>query len=143
MWRNIRNALYWLAGALLLALPAVAQLQVGDNLDMNLNGVVGVGYSDVFGNPISSSHSLDFSGNGTLSGFYYNPNFVNFSLSPYYNKSSQNSESRSIFDSSGFEFNSGLFGGSHFPGSISYSRSWDSQGSFGIQIGRASCRERV
>ena len=117
---------------LLLALPAAAQIQVGDNLNMNLNGVVGVGYNDVWGSDISSSHSLNFNGNGTLSGFYYNPNFVNFNLSPYYNQSSQNSESRSLFNSTGFEFNSGIFGGSHFPGSINFAKSWDSEGNFGI-----------
>ena len=121
-------------GALLMlfALPATAQLQVGDNLNMNLNGIVGVGYNDAWGSDINSSHALNLNGNGTLAGFYYNPNFVNFTLSPYYNQSSQNSESRSIFDSTGFDFTTNLFGGSHFPGSISYSRAWDSQGNFGV-----------
>ncbi len=99
---------------------------------MNLNGVVSVGYNDVWGSDIDSSHSLNVGGNGTLSGYYYNPNFLNFNLSPYYNQSSQNSTSRSIFDSSGFEFNSGIFGGSHFPGSIGYSKSWNSEGNFGF-----------
>ena len=131
MRRSICNALVGLAGALLLALPAAAQIQVGE-LNTNLNGVVGVGYNDVWGSDISSSHSVDFNGNGTLSGFYHNPNFVNFNLAPYYNQSSQNSESRSLFNSTGFEFSSGIFGGSHFPGSISFAKSWDSQGNFGI-----------
>jgi hypothetical protein len=116
---------------MLFALPSVAQIQVGE-LSTNLNGVVGVGYNDVWGTDISSSHSVNFNGNGTLSGFYYNPNFVNFNFSPYYNQSSQNSESRSLFNSTGFEFNSGIFGGSHFPGSVSFAKSWDSEGNFGI-----------
>ncbi len=116
---------------MLLALPAAAQIQIGE-LSTNLNGVVGVGYNDVWGSDISSSHSVNFNGNGTLSGFYYNPNFLNFNLSPYYNQSSQNSESHSLFNSTGFEFNSGIFGGSHFPGSITYAKSWDSEGNFGI-----------
>ena len=121
-----------LAAVLLLTLPVAAQLQVGDNVSLNLNGIVSVGYTDINGSDIASSHSLSLGGNGTLSGYYYDPNFVNFSLAPYYNQSSQNSESRSIFDSSGFEFDSGIFGGSHFPGSVSFSKSWDSQGNFGI-----------
>jgi len=121
-----------LAGALLLTLPATAQIQVGDNLNMNLNGLVGVGYNDVWGSDINSSHSVNFNGNATLSGFYYNPNFVNFNFSPYYDQSSQNSESRSLFNSTGFEFDSGIFGGSHFPGSITFAKSWDSEGNFGI-----------
>ena len=132
MWRSICNALCGLAWVLVLVLPAAAQIQVGDNLNMNLNGVAGVGYNDVWGSDISSSHSINFNGNGTLSGFYYNPNFVNFNFSPYYNQSSQNSESRSLFNSTGFEFNSGIFGGSHFPGSITFAKSWDSEGNFGI-----------
>lgn len=132
MRRSICNAWVRLAGILLLALPVAAQIQVGDNLNMNLNGVAGVGYNDVWGSDISSSHSLNLNGNGTLSGFYYNPNFVNFNFSPYYGQSSQNSQSRSLFNSSGFEFNSGIFGGSHFPGSITFAKSWDSQGNFGI-----------
>ena len=87
---------------------------------MNLNGVVQVGYNDVWGSDIASSHSVNVGGNGTLSGFYYDPNFLNFNFAPYYNQSSQNSDSRSLFDSSGFEFNSGIFGGSHFPGSVTF-----------------------
>ncbi len=132
MPRSIRNALCRLAAVLLLTLPAAAQIQVGDNLNMNLNGVLSVGYNDVWGSDIDSSHSVNVGGNGTLSGFYYDPNFLNFNLSPYYNQSSQNSTSRSIFDSSGFELNTGIFGGSHFPGSIGYSRSWNSEGNFGF-----------
>ncbi len=105
-----------LAGFLFLAFPAVAQIQVGDKLNMNMNGIVSVGYNDIWGNTIDSSHSLNVGGNGTLSGFYHDPNFLVLNLSPYYNQSSQNSTSRSLFNSSGFEFSSNIFGGSHFPG---------------------------
>ncbi len=133
MGRSIRNALCGLAGTILFAVvPAVAQLQVGDNLSMNLNGLVGVGYNDTYGNTIESSHSVNFSGSGTLSGSYYDPNFLNFDFSPYYNQSHANSESKSIFNSSGFEFGSNIFGGSHFPGSVGFSKTWDSQGNFGF-----------
>ena len=117
---------------LLLALPAAAQVTVGDNLSMNLNGVVSVGYNDNWGNMIDSSHSINFGGNGTLSGFYYDPNFLNFNFSPYFNQSQANSASKSIFDTSGFEFSSNIFAGSHFPGSIGFSKAWDSQGNFGF-----------
>ena len=132
MGRSIRNALFSLAGVVLLTLPSAAQVQVGDNLNMNLNGIVSVGYNDVYGNTIESNHSLNFGGNGTLSGYYYNPNFLNFNFSPYYNQSQANSASKSLFDTSGFEFSSGIFGGSHFPGSVSFSKSWDSEGTFGV-----------
>ncbi len=94
--------------------------------------IVSAGYNDIWGNTINSSHSVNFGGNGTLSGYYYNPNFLNFDFSPYYNQSQANSASKSLFDSSGFEFSSNIFGGSHFPGSIGFSKSWNSQGNFGF-----------
>lgn len=117
---------------ILLALPAAAQIQVGDNLNLNLNGMMSAGYNGVFGNQINSSHGLNFGGNGTLSGSYYDPNFFSFNLSPYYNQARQNSEFRSLFDNGGFDFNSNIFSGSHFPGSVGFSRSWDSQGNFSM-----------
>jgi len=113
---------------LLLALPLPAQVQVGDNLNLNLNGIMSAGYNGVYGNLINSSHGLNVGGNGTLSGSYYDPSFLNFSFSPYYNQSRQNSDSRSIFNDGGFDFTSNLFSGSHFPGSVGFSKSWNSEG---------------
>jgi len=113
---------------LLLALSAAAQVQVGDNLSLNLNGLMSAGYNGVYGNQINSSHGLSVGGNGTLSGSYYDPNFLTFNLSPYYNQSRQNSDSRSLFNDGGFDFTSNLFGGSHFPGSVGFSKSWNSEG---------------
>lgn len=117
---------------LLLVLPSAAQLAIGDNLNMNANGVVSLGYNDVWGNTFSSNHSLDLGGSGTLSGYYYNPNFLNFQVSPYYNRSQANSESQSIFNTSGIETSANLFSGSHFPGSVGYSKGWNSEGNFGL-----------
>ena len=99
---------------------------------MNLNGTLAAGYNAAYGNYIGSSHNLSLGGAGTLSGFYYNPNFVSFNVSPYYNQSRANSNSQSIFDSSGVNFSSGIFSGSHFPGSISYTKSYNSQGNFAV-----------
>ncbi len=122
-----------LAAVLLaVALPAAAQVQVGDNLNMNLNGIMSAGYSGVYGDPIQSSHGLNVGGNGTLSGFYYNPNFLSFTLSPYYNQARQNSDFRSLFNTGGLDFNSNIFGGSRFPGSIGFSKTWDAQGNFAM-----------
>ncbi len=132
MLGRICKALGGLAGLLLFTLPIAAQIQVGDNVSMNLNGIVSLGYTDTNGSDINSSHSVNVGGSGTLSGYYYNPNFLNFNFSPYYNQSSQNSASRSLFDTSGFELNSGIFSGSHFPGSVEYAKSWNSEGNFGI-----------
>jgi hypothetical protein len=115
----------------MLAPRAIGQVRAGD-LSMNLSGTVSSGYTGTYGNIIQSSHGLNFGGTGTLSGSYYDPNFLNFSFSPYYNQSRANSNFRSIVESSGFNFTSGIFSGSHFPGSISYARTYDNQGNFGL-----------
>jgi hypothetical protein len=114
-----------------LAPPAVAQLQVGD-LSTNLNGVVGAGYAADYGNDIDSSHGLTLSGSATAAGYYYNPNFVSFNLSPYYGQSRANSNYQSISDSSGVNFLSSIFSGSHFPGQISYAAAYNSEGQFAV-----------
>jgi hypothetical protein len=121
-----------LAGVLLLALPAAGQLEVGDNLSMNLNGTLGGGYTGDYGNLFSSSHSLSGNGTATLSGSYYNPNFLSFNVSPYYGQSRANSNYQSVFDSSGVNASTSIFSGSHFPGSVSYAKSFNSEGNFGV-----------
>ncbi len=120
-----------LAGLFLLALPAVGQIKLGD-LSTTLNGTVSAGYNGDYGNQISSDHSLAFGGTGTLSGFYYNPNFVSFTVSPYINQARDNSSFQSISNASGVSFSSTIFGGSHFPGSINYAKAYNSEGNFAI-----------
>lgn len=115
----------------MLAPQAVGQIQAGD-LSMNVNGALSTGYTGTYGNFIQSSHGLSFAGTGTLSGSYYDPNFLNFSFSPYYNQSRANSNFRSVLETSGFNFTSGIFDGSHFPGSVSYARTYNSEGTFGL-----------
>jgi hypothetical protein len=127
-----KNAVCSLAALLLFLVPVAAQVQVGDNVNLHLNGMLSSGYSGNYGDLIESSHSLTFGGYGNLNGFYYDPNFVTFDLTPYYNQSRDNSLSQSITNASGFNFSSGIFSASHFPGSISYSRSYNSTGSFGV-----------
>jgi len=117
---------------LLLWLPAASgQVQAGD-LSMNLNGTLSAGYNGNYGNLADSAHNLNLGGSGTLTGSYFDPNFLNFNFSPYYNQSRSNSSFRSIFAASGFDFSSGIFNGSHFPGSVSYSKAYNSQGNFAV-----------
>ncbi len=116
---------------MLLVLPAAGQVQVGD-LSSNLSGVVSAGYSAVYGNDTESSHGLDLGGSATASGYYYNPNFVSYNLSPYYGQSRANSNYQSITDSSGVNFGSSIFSGSHFPGSINYAAAYNSEGQFAV-----------
>ncbi len=128
----LRNSGFVLAELLLLMLPVAAQVTVGDNLNMNLNGTVSAGYTGDFGNLIPSDHSLTLGGAGTLSGFYYNPNFLSFTVSPYLNQARDNSAFQSISNASGVNLGSSIFAGSHFPGSISYAKAYNSEGNFSI-----------
>lgn len=129
---GIRNAWFVLAGLMVLALPLGAQIQLGDNLNLNANGNVSVGYNDIWGNDIDSSHGVNWGGDGTLAGYYYNPNFIAFTANPYYNQNSSNSTIQSISNASGVTLSSNIFGGSHFPGSVNYAAAYNSQGNFGI-----------
>jgi hypothetical protein len=120
-----------IAGLLLLAWPAMAQLQLGESSN-NLSGTLSAGYTDDWGNLSPSAHSWTVGGSGTLTGFYYNPNFVSYTVSPYLNQSRANSGFQSISDASGVNFSSNIFSGSHFPGSISYAKAYNSEGNFAI-----------
>ncbi len=99
---------------------------------MTANGTINAGYNDSYGSDIESSHGLGVGGAAALNGFFYNPNFVNFNINPYYNQSRSNSGTGSISDASGVTLSSGIFGGSHFPGSVNYSTAFNSTGNYGI-----------
>ena len=128
-WRSM-----WIGCLVVLAAAArmPAQVTIGNDLSMNLNGQLSAGYTGDFGNAIPSDHNFTGGANGTLGGYYYNPNFLSFQISPYYNQSRTNSTSSSVSDSSGVVANVGLFGGSNYPGSISFAKSYDSVGTFGV-----------
>jgi hypothetical protein len=126
-----RNIGLCLAVVLVLLLPAAAQVGVGD-LDMKGSGLVSADYNGDYGNQMESSHGLGLGGAASLAGSYYNPNFLNFNLSPYYNQSRANSQYQSISDASGFNSGVGIFSGSNFPGSINFAQSYNSEGNFGV-----------
>ncbi len=111
---------------------ARAQVQIGDNLQMKAGGLLTVGYQGDYGNEVQSSHGLNFGLNGNVSGSYYNPNFLSFDFTPYYNQSQANSNFQSLTGASGFTGTANLFTGSHFPGSISYRDDYNSTGTFGL-----------
>src|SRR3974377_888935 len=94
-----------LAGLLYFVLPitprANAQVTIGNDLKMNMGGVLNAGYSGVYGDEIPSSHGLNFGGSAQLNGSYYNPNFLNFSVTPYYNQSRNDSGFQSLTDATG------------------------------------------
>ncbi len=127
---GIRSALA--AGLLLLAAGVRAQVTVGEDLHMNLDGSLAVGYFGSNGNLVQSTHSLSVGGEADLRGDYLDPRVINFVVSPYYNLSRANSSVQSIFDASGVNASTQIFSGSRYPGSISYGRDWNHEGEFGL-----------
>ena len=119
------------AGTLLLALPVAAQVKFGET-SANANGMISTGYTATSGNLTSSTHGWTLGGVATLTGSYYSPNFLSFNVSPYLNQSRANSDFQSISNASGVNASVTLFAGSAFPGSISYSEAYNSEGNYGI-----------
>lgn len=128
---SLKLACFTIAAICLLAWPAAGQVQFGD-LSTDLNGTISTGYTADYGNQINSSHAWTVGGSGNLSGSFYNPNFLSFNVSPYYNQSRANSNYQSISDASGVNVSSNLFSGSNFPGSISYAKAYNSEGNYAI-----------
>ncbi len=124
----------WMAIVLftLCALQAAAQVTLGNNVSLNLNGDISTGYTGTFADSAASGHGLNLGGYGQLSGDYYSPKFISFQIQPYFNRSQANSNYQSITDSSGVSATLNFFSGSHFPGSVSFSKTYDGTGQFGI-----------
>jgi hypothetical protein len=109
-----------------------AQVQIGDNTHLTGGGTVSVGYSGDYGNDIQSSHGLNFGFGGGFDGYYYNPNFINFNITPYYNQSKSDSNYQSLTNASGVAASANIFTGSRFPGSVSYHYDYNSTGTLGL-----------
>ena len=128
---KLRIAIGCLAGLWWMALPTSAQIEMG-GLNMALNGNLGVGYSGSMADPGQAGHGNNLTGNVNFQGYYYNPNFISFSVLPTYGRSQDNAESQGIFDGGGVTASASIFGGSHFPGSVSFYDNKNSTGTFGI-----------
>lgn len=119
---------------LAVALPTWAQVQLGEDLSMSMGGNVQFGYSGDYSNVSPSDHGTDFGGNANLNGYYYNPNFLSFNVQPYYNQSRANSDFQSLFQASGVSAGTSIFGGSNFPGAVSYNFNHNAQGSYSYAL---------
>jgi hypothetical protein len=119
------------AGLLLLAMPAAAQVRLGE-LSTNMSGTIAPGYTADYGNMTASDHSWTMGGAATFSGSFYNPNFLSFNVGLYLNQSRANSDFQSISDASGVNATVNIFGGSHFPGSLTYSKAYNSEGNYDV-----------
>lgn len=138
-YRQSLRRLQKICGACLLILsvtaPCKAQLPVGESSQMSLNGYIGAGYSGNYGDTGVSGHGLFGTGTGVLSGYYYNPNFLSFNVRPFYNRNQDNSSYTSILSDTGVDASTNFFSGSHFPGSISYSKAFSNGSTFGLPGG--------
>ncbi len=123
-------------GILVSAQLAFAQsppgAQIGDNTHVNAGALLTVGYTGDYGNLIQSDHGLQFGATGTVSGYYFDPNFINFNITPYYNQSKADSDFQSLTNASGVAATANFFTGSHFPGSVSYRYDYNSTGTLGL-----------
>ncbi len=129
---RIRQALLGLALLLTSALFVCAQVQIGDNLSMNLNGQASAGYTGDYGNVTASDHGINVGGNANLTGSYYDPNFISFNVNPFLSQSRLNSSYASTSNASGVNASASIFSGSQFPGTISFSKVYNADGTFGI-----------
>lgn len=110
---------------------ASAQLKRGET-SLNLSGTVSGGYSDDYSNLAGSDHSIVGAGTADMFGSYFNPNFLSFDIQPFYNQSRDNSSFQSLTAASGVNASARIFAGSNYPGSISYSTSFNSSGNFNV-----------
>jgi hypothetical protein len=131
MKRRSGASALWLAAILAAGPSARGQVKVGDDVSLNLSGNVAVGYSATYGD-ILSSHGFSGGGNGDLSGSYYSPQFLSFHFSPYLNQSRESSNFDSVTTASGFRGSANIFSGSHFPGWINYSRTYDGSSNYSV-----------
>jgi hypothetical protein len=116
---------------LLVGLPIAAQLQVGET-SSRLSGIISPGYTADFSNVSGSDHSWTIGGTLNYSGSFHNPNFLSFDASLFLNQSRANSDYQSISNASGGTGSATFFGGSHFPGTISYSKAYNAEGNYAV-----------
>jgi hypothetical protein len=133
----------WIIGLTLLGLAPLAlaqsqgggpstELSIGENTKLSAGGLITLGYTGSYADASPSSHGLTWGLDGKLTGYYYNPKFISFTASPYYNESRANSSYQSLTGASGVDGSANFFAGSHFPGSVSYHYDRNSTGTFGL-----------
>jgi hypothetical protein len=123
----------WIAGAgiAFLVIPLAAQIKLGETSTRG-TGSLSSGYTATYGNTAGSSHGWTYGGAGNFSGYFHSPNFLSYNFSPYLNQSRANSNFQSITAASGLNLSADIFAGSKFPGSVSYSKAYNSEGNYAV-----------
>lgn len=119
---------------LLLSLaPASAQLAVGSNLNLTMGASLSFDYAGSSSNDGGSGgHGVGFGANSQINGYYYNPQFISFSVVPYYNRSQSEAVSQYVTNDTGVNGSVNFFSGSRFPGSVSFGKTFNNTGDFAI-----------
>ena len=115
-----------------LEATAKAQVQVGSDVQLNLNGSLAAGYSASYGDNFPSGHGFTYGGTADLSGSYYDPKFLSFHVNPYLNQSRENSNFQSITSASGVNAGAAIFGGSEYPGWVNFSQTFNGSGTYAV-----------
>jgi hypothetical protein len=130
--RSFQVASLITAGLILSGVPAASQIRFGETSTSG-TGTLSTGYTANYGNVSgSSSHGWTVGGAASLSGSFHSPNFLSYNVSPYLNQSRANSNFQSISNASGVNLSANIFAGSKFPGSINYSKAFNSDGNYAV-----------
>ncbi len=134
MPRGIRSRTLGLALAGLLCCGGTlrAQVQLGSETQLGLNGSISTGYTGIMTNVGPDSHGLSYGGTGDFDGFFHSPQFLSFDVAPFFNQSRANSNYQSITDASGVSASANLFSGSQFPGYINFSKIYNSESNYAV-----------
>jgi len=116
----------------LLTQAAIAQVEVGGVQFQSLNGNLGFGYDGQFGTQQQSTHDAGLTGNLSTGGYFYNPGFLAFQANTYYERADSTADTTSLSDSRGYNTGASIFGGSQFPGYVSFAQNWGQTGTFGV-----------
>jgi hypothetical protein len=108
------------------------ELSIGENTKLSAGGLATFGYSGDYGDAINGDHGLTWGFDGNINGYYYNPNFLSFTATPYYNQSRNNSSYQSLTGATGINTTANFFTASHFPGAVSYHFDRNTSGTFGL-----------
>ncbi|MBI1739321.1 MAG: hypothetical protein HY233_06495 [Acidobacteriales bacterium] len=127
-----------LLGILLLAPLTFAQLQVGDNTTLKLNGMAGLGWTGTYDG--NSLNSLTYGFSGNLTGDYYDERFLNWSINPYLNQSRLNSNFNSTSSATGVSALANFLSSSRTPMQFTYQRDHNAEGTFNVPGSTGSYR---
>lgn len=118
---------------IMLAIPftfASAQVQVLPEMPITASGSVSTAY--VHSNTEGGLDTLNLGLTGDINGYYYNPNFLQFQVSPYYDLGREFSETEFVTGGKGVGATANVFAGSSFPLSISYHRAKTSEATYNL-----------